>query len=134
MKNDADSIVFPFVFHIDHTLHGQIGDGCHAYEQYWDYTGIARISATTAGVTTKKNNALDFGLFPNPTTGLLKIKANANNAIVIDCLGRVASSQKIEAHDNVEFSTLDVSSLPAGCYTLVLDEGMKKITAKFIKY
>ena len=136
LKKDADSIVFFFGFHSSHSERGQvpINDPCRNYNVYEDYTGIARISTITAGIATKENGVLNPQIFPNPTTGFLKIKANASNAIVADCLGRVVISQKIEAHDNVGLSTLNVSSLPSGCYTLLLDEGMNKVTTKFIKY
>jgi hypothetical protein len=134
-KNDKDSIIFPISIHYSNPYnHGSVGTPCWpSYTVSFNWTGIARISTSTAGVALQENS-LPPVLFPNPTNTLLKIRGKPTEAKVIDNLGRVITSQAFDISNNDGFTTLDVSSLQSGCYMLLLNDGQKKNFARFIKY
>jgi hypothetical protein len=137
LKNDADSIVFSFHFYDwvqEWDRQVPINDPCRLYNDSEDFSGTARILTSNAAVSISENNTLSVELFPNPTNEILKIKAKNSKVTVIDNLGRIVIYQTSEADALNGSMTLDVSSLPAGCYTLLLTEGSKKVTGRFIKY
>jgi len=135
LKNDADSIIFTFVFHRSHTERNQvpIGDPCREYNVYEDYTGIAKISTTTAGVHHLGSNEL-IAFFPNPTTTVLRIKSEINKVVVTDYLGKIIMKQTLDEADGNGFTKLDVSSLPTGSYLIWLDANERKVFGKFVKH
>ena len=62
--------------------------------------------------------ASNFRLFPNPTTGLVRIsEGTADRIQVVDQLGRVVMVQ------NTPSQQIDLKALPTGVYTLLLDMG-----------
>jgi hypothetical protein len=134
LTNNSDSIVFSFYFFSNFTEEDHsvpFTDPCRGYPAHEEFIGITRISTSTAGVSINENDAQPIEIFPNPTNSELKIKTKASKAIVIDNQGRISMVQSLNPDD---LSTLNVSLLRSGCYTLRLEEGVKWTFGKFIKY
>ncbi len=81
----------------------------------------------------------DVNIYPNPTSALLNIKPEfksdiAFEASVVDASGRILSSQRLSARD--ELSQLDVTRLPDGPYFIVIRpevDDLSPITFQFTK-
>lgn len=77
-------------------------------------------------------NADQFALYPNPTNDFLNVRASDNGMYqisVIDMQGRVIMTQE---NINTETS-IDVSTLAQGVYSLLISEGNQSIAKRFIK-
>lgn len=82
------------------------------------------------GVINIKNNAPDFSLYPNPTTGILNIKVSniRGEWVEISCynvLGSRVNEQAVGITNNTVNATVDLSRLPPGFYQVKLqvDDG-----------
>ena len=73
-------------------------------------------------------------IYPNPTSHLLNINFELNEYnqlwAVIDAFGKKVLSGR---NDRLDVITLDVSGLPAGLYTFMLEESLGGAYMKFIK-
>ncbi|MCL2041818.1 MAG: C25 family cysteine peptidase, partial [Bacteroidales bacterium] len=72
-----------------------------------------------------------FQIFPNPTSGELKIEngeLKIDNINVFDVMGRKQLSTF-----NAQLSTLDISSLPTGVYFIQIDTEYGNVTKKVVK-
>lgn len=77
-------------------------------------------------------NELNIICYPNPTTGILQIEKEVGEEInvqLLDCLGRILFTQKI----NELQSSLDLSAYPSGLYTIQFSNGLEHIRQKIIK-
>ena len=74
----------------------------------------------------------DFMVFPNPVQNDLNIFFAGMREVILtiyDVSGRVVRAEPLFSQDE----TLDVSGLAKGIYTLILDDGNKQISTRFIK-
>ncbi len=91
-----------------------------------------------AGVENKSLPAIEISVYPNPTSNLLSVYLNNLNGRKIQLSISNFLGQKVYESTN-EYSTpfytkhIDVSNLPAGCYTLSLFDGISMQARKIIK-
>ncbi|SCY19172.1 S8 family serine peptidase [Flavobacterium caeni] len=81
----------------------------------------------------KENNAIDFGVFPNPTTGVVNVKRNGHlsgetNLTLFDLQGR----QILEKSNIAQSETLHLDHLQNGVYLLSIENGKHKTTKKVV--
>lgn len=81
-----------------------------------------------------------INVYPNPSSDLMNIEfienfeeLFINNIDIVDVLGRVVISKKIERNINKSTVVLDISSLKSGLYTLLISNKNYSHTEKFIK-
>ncbi|MDP4220488.1 MAG: T9SS type A sorting domain-containing protein [Bacteroidota bacterium] len=137
LRNDADSIIFSFRLHYNFSEHNPsvpLTDPCRDFNDDEYFNGIARISTLTAGVGPQAQGVSAAAFFPNPTNGPVKIKGVTSRVSLIDNLGRISMIRKIEGSVEDESNTIDISSLPSGCYTLVIEQGENRRIGKLIKF
>ena len=92
-------------------------------------TGQFCLEVTNLGVSgITEIAASNIRLFPNPTTGLVRIsEGTAERIQVVDQLGRVVMVQ------NTPSQQIDLKALPTGVYTLLLDMGKgEQVSARVI--
>ncbi len=87
-----------------------------------------------------KGSVSIVNLYPNPTNGNVTVAyetVEANTPVkisLLDAIGQLISTEKIVAAKGINTLPMDLSSLPAGVYTVVLDaEGSKRIVRKLVK-
>lgn len=81
----------------------------------------------------EESNILQIGVFPNPTTGLIRfsgINQIETNVIVYDGSGRILKTAKILA----ETDTIDLSDLQGNLFFVKIQQGQNMRTQKIIKY
>lgn len=82
--------------------------------------------STITDVLESENELEDISIFPNPTSGLVRVNTNKNTKIeVMDVTGHILMSKTTQE----ESTTLDVSNLPVGMYFIVTENK----TLKFLK-
>jgi len=77
-----------------------------------------------------ENSALNFSLYPNPTTGLLFI---ASEQIVVDAITIYNLSGKRVSQQQLIARTIDVSAIPVGMYFIEITSESGRTIQKFIK-
>ena len=93
--------------------------------------GPIAIDSTTVPVI----SPLQITMYPNPTNAVVNIEVvkfinNANYTIYIyNAIGAIVQTQQI----NTQKTSVQIASLPAGIYTLVINSGTEKTTKKLIK-
>ncbi len=87
-----------------------------------------------------KGSVSIVNLYPNPTSGTVTVayetvEANTTVSItLLDAIGQLITTQKITAAKGINTLPMDLSNLPSGVYTVVLDaEGSKRIVRKLVK-
>jgi uncharacterized delta-60 repeat protein len=84
-------------------------------------------------VATSSNNlsALNCNIYPNPTTGILKIQNQKNDYSIkiMNSIGQQVYTENCIANK----STIDVQNLPKGIYLLTLQSNSKTYTSRFVK-
>ena len=79
--------------------------------------------------------------FPNPTDQLINLDLNLPDLMlpkntcevnIVDVLGRVMDSRKIEYKKGVERLTFDVSSFPRGIYQIIIPINEEIFIRKFV--
>ncbi len=89
---------------------------------------------TYSGIASLRFNRTGIRIYPNPAVGIIKANV-ANNAkwlvSVYDNTGRVVVQQSKLATRG--YLSIDVSTLQAGYYLLVLDDGKGRLTGRFLK-
>lgn len=79
-------------------------------------------------------NRNGFGIFPNPTSGVIRIKLNDQNEpnqlfyTIYNELGKLIQSGELEHKEE-----LDLTQLERGTYTIVIDQGSKRFTSRLFK-
>ena len=72
-------------------------------------------------------------LFPNPATAAINISSNidlaGSTAMVVDQMGNTVLTVTATTYDN----TVDIQSLPAGIYTVIVKQSSGIIKARFLK-
>ena len=101
------------------------------FDGKYEYTEVIHIL--------RKDASFDISaVFPNPATDITRIKYVVNEPTtltltVTDMLGRMVTSEIIDADAGIQLQELDVSHLANGVYTLSLDDGGAKKIQKLIK-
>jgi hypothetical protein len=106
-----------------------IANGIHS-------NGFSFTPCSDAGITNNTSEKTDIKVFPNPTSNEVNIvcwSAYEENTTVkiIDISGRIVKTEIVNLVPGKNTKTLQVSSLAAGVYTIVMD-GNKKMNAKLI--
>ena len=99
---------------------------------WWRIVGQSSASAKTGTEEVIYDSRLDLSdkVYPNPTTGLLKINlpdSDLAQVKIIDTAG------KVTLETAVQNNSVDVSSLKPGLYTIQIGEGDNIVTQRFIK-
>ena len=100
-------------------------DGCAQKSYYNAPTGLTNVNA----------DQTDVKVFPNPTSASINVEINTTvggkmQVEILNMLGQKLSTQPV----NNNKTTVDVSSLPAGCYLVdCYRDGIKIANARFIK-
>jgi hypothetical protein len=106
------------------------------------YFVIYKINLTTKSRKILKNSSVNITenwsrknqikIFPNPAQDVLNIDANQEitSVEIFDVSGKIIQAYKV-AHSNSE--TIDIRSLSAGEYIVVVTQGFQKISKPFIK-
>ncbi|MCY7293451.1 MAG: T9SS type A sorting domain-containing protein, partial [Ferruginibacter sp.] len=83
--------------------------------------------------------SFDANIFPNPINGntlLLTLELNKARKITVNIfnsLGQKVSSQQLNTLSGITNYPINVSTITAGSYTLIVDDGKEKIIKQFIK-
>jgi hypothetical protein len=70
----------------------------------------------------------DLNIYPNPTDGVLHIDSNLTDVEIFDIMGR-----SVYRASSVT-SVIDISTLNAGTYIFVANDGDNRVSTKLIKY
>ncbi|MGZ3901080.1 MAG: T9SS type A sorting domain-containing protein [Bacteroidia bacterium] len=92
---------------------------------------LARMSTGTTGIANTEETTGELILYPNPANSVLSLSSGGDSFIVsvFNSLG-----QEIELSDgNVKKSSIDVSNLSKGIYTVKISSGAKTSYKKFVK-
>lgn len=92
----------------------------------------------TAGSGIKENQTVDFTVYPNPTTDRVQIgyQVTAFSEVtvkVIDATGRVLQALNLGTQNGNNSTSVDMSGLSAGMYTVVLETGEYRAVKQVIK-
>lgn|GEM_PF-3130739 len=104
-----------------------------------DDSFIARFILTTQMTGTELQNIDDNNLivYPNPTGSILNIKIRGNNEIekfnIYNSIGMCVLSCEMTNSDKYLNTSIDVSSLPAGIYNIILKSTEGIISTSFLK-
>jgi uncharacterized delta-60 repeat protein len=85
------------------------------------------VPSVSTNIKESTNNSYQFSVFPNPATNTLTI-ANISQRTTIrlyDTLGKLVLEKQTE-----EYLTVDVSNLPQGVYTLLIEDGKNRVYKK----
>lgn len=87
------------------------------------------VAYTCGGINSEFDNN-DYAVFPNPTTGKIKISGiEKGEVMVLDVFGRIVKNVEIEDGEN----ELDLSILPSGIYYLQMTQSSGSFKKKIIK-
>lgn len=87
-------------------------------------------SLCSAGLSASMDDAVDFPVFPNPTTGVLffpELPDKVLSISVTDLTGRSV------LHGGINVNTLDISAFPDGIYLVKVQTKAKLITRRVVK-
>jgi len=94
---------------------------------YYFYDLDVREAGCQSAISTDEIATSSFEVFPNPTTGMITIKADnleANNVSLIDMLGQTTNVNKSQSYNNV---TLDMTTLNSGFYLIRVGDQVQKV-------
>ena len=95
----------------------------------------SKFVVTAVGTGLQVNQKLALEIFPNPTNNFLTIKCNNENHLPqkIEVLNLLGEHLSISSKTNGNALILDVTSLNAGVYMLLITQNEQLITRKFVK-
>ena len=99
------------------------------YNESEDWGGFCNITILT-GI--KKETMLHTIAYPNPTDGIFTLQFEAEgtyNVTVSNITGKIVSRQTVTGHS----AQMDISKQPAGIYLIVINDGKRNTTIRFIK-
>jgi len=101
------------------------------YQNGNEYIGLDNFELSTSTLSTSNNIIEGFSFSPNPTQGLLRLKAKTilSRAVVYDILGKKLIDQNGDSPDML----LDMTRLPNGIYLTRVESGDRFQTIKVIK-
>ncbi|MFL5753747.1 MAG: PKD domain-containing protein [Bacteroidia bacterium] len=101
--------------------------------KYMANTGMLQFNVINPlGIQNRLVETPDITLYPNPTSGILFIKSELNNAThasVKNNLGEIILQTLLQNKESV----IDINGLPSGIYFLHLNDGKNQTVKKFIK-
>lgn len=77
-----------------------------------------------------------LSIYPNPSSGLVMLKAKGHGAMqlmVLDMAGRSVHEERLSAATDGSH-TIDLAHLPSGFYTLRIQHGLEIVTGRLIRY
>ncbi len=104
---------------------------CNGYNITTLKNQLNAIGECTASGITEPVLKDDFSIWPNPATGQisLELPKDKGKSSVIELFNMLGES----VMKPTDPSKIDVSKLPKGVYSVVVDQGEKKYTARFVK-
>jgi hypothetical protein len=87
------------------------------------------------GIEDIQEHDFKMSVFPNPTTGILKLfymlpQNEQGDLQIYDVNGRLIKSMKLPAWSTIQ--TIDLTSMRSGIYTIVIDSKGERITQKLV--
>jgi hypothetical protein len=111
-------------------------------EGFSEWSAIAEFSTTLrrVGSSAMNDNELssDLSVYPNPTQGSIQLRlahvpAESAEVIVLDQLGKAVLRQTVDTAQLANGALVDVSSIAAGLYTIVVQAGEIQLQSKLIR-
>ena len=121
---------------------GWMGGMIHGAEEgglyKWDGTSLGNDASCVTAVKEQIINNKDLKIFPNPARGKTNIQLENNwqgtlSLQVLDFVGHIAGSQKVEKNEGNSRWEVDLQTLSPGVYQIILSNGQQAIAKSFVK-
>ena len=126
--NDDSRVVHYKVHGADHVWLGPSNDVFYTLEIWKFFLGLSPTNLVAAGVA--ENEIGTIGIYPNPTTDILKIENTVSKILNVSVFN--TAGQKVKEF-STSSNTIDVSSLEAGVYQLMVATENGLFSNSFIK-